>query len=57
VCGLRQLGKHSRSSFSCSVSLCATSPFDVVHSDILGHSRVKSNLGFKYFVTFIDDYS
>ena len=28
----------------------------MVHSDIGGPSRVKSTLGFQYFVTFIDDY-
>jgi len=33
------------------------SPFTLVHSDIWGPSRVKSNLGFQYFVTFIDDFS
>jgi len=33
------------------------SPFALVHSDIWGPSRVKSTLGFQYFVTFIDDYS
>jgi len=31
--------------------------FTLVHSDIWGPSRVKSNLGFQYFVTFIDDFS
>jgi len=31
--------------------------FSLVHSDIWGPSRIKSNLGFQYFVTFIDDYS
>jgi len=29
----------------------------MVHSNIWGPSRVKSTLGFQYFVTFIDDYS
>ena len=51
------LGKHSRSSFPSSVSQRASSPFALVHSDIWGPSRVKSNLGFQYFVTFIDDFS
>ena len=56
-CESCQLGKHSRSSFPCSVSQRALSPFALVHSDIWGPSRVKSTLGFQYFVTFIDDYS
>jgi len=51
------LGKHSRSSFPSSVSQRASSPFALVHSDIWGPSRVKSNLRFQYFVTFIDDFS
>ena len=33
-----------------------TSSFSVIHSDIWGPSRV-SSLGFRYFVTFIDEYS
>jgi len=51
------LGKHSRSSFPSSVSQRVSSPFALVHSDIWGPSRLKSNLRFQYFVTFIDDYS
>ena len=35
----------------------AASPFELVHSDVWGPCRVNSTLGFKYFVTFIDDYS
>ena len=31
--------------------------FKVVHSDIWGPSRVDSFDGYKYYVTFIDDYS
>jgi len=50
------LGKQSHSSFPSSVSQCASSAFALVHFDIWGSSRVKSNLGFQYFVTFIDDY-
>jgi len=51
------LERHNRSSFPSSVSQRTSSPFALVHSDIWGPSRVKSNLGFHYFVTFIDDYS
>jgi len=56
-CESCQLGKHSRSSFPCSVSQRALSPFALVHSDIWGPSHVKLTLGFQYFFTFIDDYS
>ena len=31
--------------------------FSLVHSDIWGPSRVNFTLGFRYFVSFIDDYS
>jgi len=56
-CESCKLGKHIRSSFPSSVSQHASSPFALVHYDIWGPSRIKSNLGFQYFVTFIDDYS
>ena len=35
----------------------ATNPFDIVHSDVWGISPIISHEGYKYFVTFIDDYS
>ena len=57
VCLICQLGNHIRSSFPSSVSQCASSLFALGHSNIWGPSRIKSNLGFQYFVTFIDDYS
>ena len=56
-CESCQLGKHIRSSFPSSVSQRASCPFALVHSNIWGPSRIKCNLGFQYFVTFIDDYS
>ena len=33
------------------------SPFELVYTDVWGSSRSTSTLGFRYFVTFIDDYS
>jgi len=56
-CDSCHLGKQSRSSFPSSVSQRASSPFPLVNSDIWGPSRVKSNLGFQYLATFIDDFS
>jgi len=56
-CESCHLGKQSRNSSSISVSQRASSPFTLVHSDIWEPSCVKSNLGFQYFVTFIDDFS
>ena len=57
VCESCQLGKHNRTFFPRSVTCDASSPFALVPSSIWGPSRVKSTLGFEYFVTFIDDYS
>ena len=35
----------------------ASIPFELVHYDIRGPCPVMSPIGFKYFVTFIDDFS
>jgi len=56
ACESCNLGKQSRNSFPISISQRASSLFALNHSDIWGPSRVKSNLGFQYFVTFIDDF-
>nr|KYP40130.1 Retrovirus-related Pol polyprotein from transposon TNT 1-94 [Cajanus cajan] len=34
-----------------------TQPFDIIHSDVWGVAPVTSHAHYKYFVTFIDDYS
>ena len=54
-CESCQLGKHVRSSFR-HVESRVDSPFSVIHSDIWGPSRV-SSMGYRYFVTFIDEFS
>jgi len=56
-CESCQLGKHTRSHFPRRLDNRAESPFTLVHSDVWGPSRVSSTLGFRYFVSFIDDYS
>nr|XP_009802348.1 PREDICTED: uncharacterized protein LOC104247899 [Nicotiana sylvestris] len=56
-CESCHLGKHTRASFTRSVESHAESVFSLVHSDILGPSRVSSTLGFRYFVALIDDYT
>lgn len=56
-CESCQLGKHVRSSFPSSVNKRALHPFDVIHSDVWGPSRVSSILGYRYYVSFIDDFS
>ena len=52
-----QLRKHIHSSFPSSVSQRASSSFALVHSDIWEPNPIKSNLGFKYLVTLIENYS
>lgn len=56
-CGSCQLGKHARVYFPSSVNSRATSPFDIVHSDVWGPSRVPTILDYKYYVIFINDFS
>jgi len=56
-CESCQLGKHVRVSFQSHATKRSMSPFDIIHSDVWGPSRVSSTLGYKYYVTFIDDFS
>ena len=56
-CESCQLGKHTHASFPKRLDQWTKSPFELVHTDIWDPSRVESTLGFRYFVTFIDDYS
>lgn len=57
-CESCQFAKHQRIHLSPRVSnKRASSPFELVHSDVWGPCPVTSKLGFKYFVTFVDDYS
>ena len=52
-----QLGKHTRVLFPKRLDQRTKSPFEVVHTNVWGPSRIESTLGFRYFVTLIDDYS
>ena len=49
--------KHTRVSFPQRLDQRTKSHFEFVNTDIWGPSRVESTLGFRYFVTFVDDYS
>ncbi|KAB2606705.1 hypothetical protein D8674_006422 [Pyrus ussuriensis x Pyrus communis] len=49
-------GKMSRLPFSSRIDKC-TSPFEKVHTDIWGPSPVKSSEGYRYYVTFLDEYT
>lgn len=48
--------KSSRLAFPISVSR-ASRPFEIVHSDVWGPAKIVSFDGFRYYVTFIDDFS
>ena len=52
-----QLWKHTRVPFPRHLDQRTKSPFELIHTDVWGPSRTESTLGFRYFVTFIDDYS
>ena len=51
-----QLGKHSRVPFPKRLDQQTKSHFVLVHTDFWGPSQTESTLGFRYFVTFLDDY-
>lgn len=56
-CESCQLREHTRMSFPKHLNKQVTSPFELVHSDVWGPSRIPATLCFWYFVTFIDDFS
>ena len=56
-CESCQLGKHTRVSFPKRLDPRKKSLFELVHNNVWGPSRSTSTFGFRYFVTFIDDYS
>ena len=57
VCSSCVLGKHHRDSFDKHASWHASVPLELVHSDLCGPLPSTSFSSFKYFLTFIDDYS
>ena len=56
-CKSCQWGKHVRVCFFNRINNRVMAHFDVVHSNVWGPSRVPSTLGYKYYVTFTDDFS
>ena len=56
-CESYQLRKHTHVLFPKRLDPWTKSHFELVHTDVWGPSRSTSTLGFRYFVTFIDDYS
>ncbi|CAN1248148.1 Retrovirus-related Pol polyprotein from transposon RE2 [Linum perenne] len=55
-CEVYQLAKHTRSVYP-SVHYKSTTPFDVIHSDIWGPSRVSTQSGKRWFILFIDEHT
>ena len=51
-----QFSKQTTLPFNNSVSH-ALSPFDLIHSDVLGSSPITTQGGSRYFVIFMDDFS
>ena len=56
-CESCQFAKHHRLPSSPRVNKRASAPFELVHSDMWGPCPIVSPTGFRYFVTFVDDYS
>ena len=56
-CESCQLGKHTRSSYPSRQQKQSDVPLELGHSDVWGPCRVASICGFRYFVSFIDDFS
>ena len=51
------LGKNTRVSFPKRLEFRTKSPFELVHTDVWDLSQTAFTLSFRYFVTFIDDFS
>ena len=56
-CQSCQFGKHHRLSYPGRVNKRSQSPFSLVHSDVWGPVRTSSYTGFRYFISFVDDFS
>ena len=56
-CESCQYAKLHRVDLSPRVNKRASTPFELVYSDVWGPCLVISPIGFKYFVTFVDDFS
>lgn len=56
-CESCQFAKHHRLSSSPRVNKRVSALFQLVHSNVWGPSPILSKPGFRYFVTFVDDYS
>ena len=57
ICSRCVLKKYHRNNFDKHASWHVLTPLQLMHNDLCGHFLVVSFFGFKYFLTFIDDYS
>jgi hypothetical protein len=55
-CEVWKLGKHTRLPFGLS-SYKSKILFELIHSDVWGPAQIESINGYRYFVSFIDDFS
>ncbi|GJZ74988.1 retrovirus-related pol polyprotein from transposon TNT 1-94 [Tanacetum coccineum] len=56
-CDSCEFAKHKHVHLSPRANKRVASPFELVHSDVWGPCPITSKSSFKYFVTFVDDYS
>ena len=56
-CESFQYAKLHRMHLSPRVNKRASAPFELIHSNVLGPCLVMSPTSFKYFITFVDDFS
>ena len=57
VCEGCAIGKHHRESFPKGKAWRASTPLELVHTDVCGPMKTKTHGGNRYFITFIDDFS
>lgn len=56
-CDACVFGKQSREPFDKTHKIRSTRPLELIHSDVCGHFPEPTHDGFRYFVTFMDDYT
>ncbi|CAN6572549.1 unnamed protein product [Malus baccata var. baccata] len=57
ICERCALGKHHRDSFPHGKSWRAKAPLELIHTDVCGPMKTSTQVGNRYFLIFVDDYS
>ncbi|KAM1746866.1 hypothetical protein ACFX11_013456 [Malus domestica] len=57
ICEGCALGKHHRDSFPHGKAWRAKVPLELIHTDVCGPMNTSTQVGNKYFLVFVDDYS